>query len=369
MFKNRMEKLTKALSASGFDALALNPGPTLTYLTGLEFHLMERPTVLLITPSARPALVLAQLEVGKAQAAALPLQTFAFGDNPQSWPDTYREAVQALNLDGKRIGIEPNRLRVLELRYLENAAPQARFESAEAILSDLRMQKDQTEVEAMRKAVHIAQDALQATLPFIRAGVTEREIAAELFAQLLRAGSEPEVPFMPIVAAGPNSANPHAVPSDRPLKEGDLLVIDWGARYDGYCSDLTRAFAIGDVDPELRKIAEVVASANAAGRAASQPEIPAGDVDRAARALIEAAGYGPYFFHRTGHGLGLEEHEGPYMFGENTLILQPGMTYTVEPGIYLAGRGGVRIEDNVVITPTGSETLSDLPRELLTLGK
>lgn len=368
MYATRIERLSQALAASGFDALALNPGPSLAYLTGLHFHLMERPTVLLVAAGQTPALVLANLEMGKAHSCELPLQTFPFGDNPALWQQSFNQAVQALGLNGKRIGVEPNRMRFLELSYLQQAAPQARFESAEGLLNSARMQKDEQEVAAMRRAVQIAQQALLATLPTVRAGVTEKTIAAELFLQLLKAGSDTEVPFMPIVAGGPNSANPHAAPSDRPLQEGDLLVIDWGARYQGYCSDLTRTFAIGEVEPELKRIVEVTGQANAAGRAASGPEVTAGSVDAAARAVIEAAGYGPQFFHRVGHGLGLEEHEPPYMFGENQLVLLPGMSYTVEPGIYLAGRGGVRIEDNVVITASGAETLSDLPRELIQLG-
>ncbi len=220
----------------------------------------------------------------------------------------------------------------------------------------------------MRQAVHIAQQALQATLPVIRPGVTEREIASELFIQLLRAGSDPELPFQPIVSGGPHSADPHATPSDRPLQKGDLLVIDWGAASQGYISDLTRTFAIGEIEPEYQRIYELVRLANQAGRAAGRPGIPAGQVDQAARDVIEDSGYGKYFFHRVGHGIGMEAHEPPYMFGENTLILEPGMAYTVEPGIYLPGRGGVRIEDNVVISADGAETLSDLPRELITLG-
>ena len=367
MLNPRIERLTHALAGGGFDALALNPGPTLTYLTGLHFHLMERPTVLLVAPGKPPALVLAGLEMAKARSAGFELQAFPFGDNPGDWRLAFEQAAAALGLDGQRVGVEPGRMRFLELRFLENAAPRARFESAEDILAELRMRKDSSEIDAMRRAVQIAQNALQATLPVIKAGVTEKAIAAELFLQLMKAGSDSEMPFMPIVAGGPNSANPHAAPSERPLQNGDLLVIDWGARCEGYCSDLTRTFAIGPVDDELRAIAGIVAQANAAGRAASRPGIAAGEVDRAARAVIEAAGYGPQFFHRTGHGLGLEEHEAPYMFGENRLVLAPGMTYTVEPGIYLADRGGVRIEDNVAITASGCETLSDLPRELITL--
>ena len=210
--------------------------------------------------------------------------------------------------------------------------------------------------------------ALLNTLKLAKMGMTERELSAELSIQMLRAGTDPDMPFAPIVAGGPNSANPHAGPSDRRLTPGDLLVIDWGATYQGYVSDLTRTFAVGAVDGELRKIAGIVAEANAAGRAASRPGIQAGDVDRAARAVIDRSGYGAYFTHRVGHGIGMEGHEPPYMFAENTLILAEGMTYTVEPGIYLTGRGGVRVEDNVVITATGAETLSDLPRELLSIG-
>ena len=146
------------------------------------------------------------------------------------------------------------------------------------------------------------------------------------------------------------------------------LVVDWGAACRGYFSDLTRTFTVGSVEAEFSRIGELVFQANSAGRAASRPGIPAGDVDRAARQVISAGGYASFFTHRTGHGLGMEEHEAPYIFAENTLQLAPGMTYTVEPGIYLPGRGGVRIEDNVVITPEGHESLSDMPRELRRIG-
>ncbi len=236
---------------------------------------------------------------------------------------------------------------------------------ASAELSAWRISKDADEAGKIRKAVQITQTALENTLPCIHIGVAERDIATELCLQLIRAGSDLHLAFEPIVSGGPNAANPHAEPSDRKLEPGDLMVIDWGAVYQGYVSDLlTRTFAIGKVDPEFKKIVEVTARANEAGRNASRPGIPAGEVDRAARKVIGKAGYGEYFTHRTGHGIGLEGHEQPYIFAENELILQPGMVYTVEPGIYLPGRNGVRIEDNVLITTEGAETLSNLPREL-----
>jgi len=367
MTSTRLEKATQLLFENKLDALVLNPGPSLFYLTGLEFHLMERPTVLVLTKDHQPALILPELEHIKVEQAAATFKTYYYGDNPNTWGSVFTRLVDDLRLDGKLLGVEPLRLRYMELEYLRAAAPQARFTSGDNVVNHLRLTKDAVEIACMRKAVDIAQKALLATLPLIKPGVTELEIAGELNVQLLRAGSDGDLPFKPIVSGGPNSANPHATPSERKLESGDLLVIDWGAISGGYISDLTRTFAIGHVDDEYEKIAAIVKDANAAGRATSRPNIPAGEVDKAARKVIETAGYGKYFTHRTGHGIGMESHEPPYMFAENDLILRPGMTYTVEPGIYLTGRGGVRIEDNMVITESGAETLSDMPRELIHL--
>lgn len=367
IYVRRRNRLMEALARHRLDALALNPGPTLTYLTGLNFHLMERPVVVFFTPDKPPVIVHPELEKAKIEALPFPATAFPYGEDPADWSTVFRRATQYAGVDARRVGIEPARLRLLEYRYLKEAAPEADFIFAEEALTLLRACKDETEIANMRQAVQIAQQALQATLPMIRSGVSEREIAAELSLQLLRAGSDAEFPFQPIVSGGPNSANPHAVPGERRLRNGDLLVIDWGAMYHGYVSDLTRTFAINQTEAEFRWIAEVVERANAAGRAAARPGLACQEVDRAAREVITNAGYGEYFIHRTGHGIGMEGHEAPYMRAGNTQLLEPGMTFTVEPGIYLPGRGGVRIEDNVVITTASAETLSDLPRELQTL--
>lgn len=367
LYLSRQERLATLLADEGLAALALNPGPSLSYLTGLSFHLMERPVVAIFFPHNPPVVVLPELEAGKVERLPYPVKSFKYGEDPTTWVSVFRKAARAADLNGRKIGVEPTRLRVLELRLLESAAPAADFVPAANSLSQLRIRKDDAEVAAMRRAVEIAQRALQATLPAVKAGVSEREIASELTLQLLRSGSDSEFPFTPIVAGGPNSANPHAIPTQRMLKPGDLLVIDWGAADSGYISDLTRTFAIGEVDAEQQKIARMVLEANQAGREAARPGAAAGEVDRAARAVIDAAGYAEYFTHRTGHGIGMEGHEEPYMRAGNPLILEPGMAFTVEPGIYLPGKGGVRIEDNVVITHSGAETLSDLARELVTL--
>ena len=368
MTQSRLDKLTASLRTSGLSAVALNPGPTLTYLTGVAFHLMERPVVLLVAPDSDPVLILPELELPKLELFPYKVQAFAYGENPSEWGNAFRKAAQSLGLDGKRIGVEPRQMRLLEFSHVKSGAPEAEYPDASNVLAGLRLRKDKAEVDAMRKAVKIAQDALKAVIPQIKIGMMEREVASELVMQLLKHGSNSEMPFAPIVSAGPNSANPHASPSERKLQAGDLLVVDWGAAYGGYISDLTRTFAVGEVDDECNKIHKIVQEANAAGRVAGKPGVPCAAVDKATRDVIEAAGYGKYFTHRTGHGIGMEGHEEPYMRGDNMQLLEPGMAYTVEPGIYLTNRNGVRIEDNVVVTETGADCLSDMPREIQVVG-
>ncbi len=368
MTSDRLARLARAMRDHGLQAIALNPGPSLFFFTGLSFHLMERPVVGLFTPELPPHLVLPELEAAKAEALDPRPVLFTYGEDEGSRAQAFAAAAASLGLGGRRVGVEALRLRVLELRLLEAAAPGAAFAAAEPALAPLRAVKDADEVDAMRRAVAAAETALEATLPRIRAGMTERELASELTLQLLRAGSDTELPFPPIVASGPQSALPHAIPGDRRLQPGDMLIVDWGAAVGGYISDLTRTFAVARVDGELSRIHAVVAEANAAGRDAARPGAACADVDRAARAVIEAAGYGGQFIHRTGHGIGLEAHEPPYISADNQDRLAPGMTFTVEPGIYLPGRGGARVEDNLLITPAGAETLTSLPRELRVVG-
>jgi Xaa-Pro dipeptidase len=365
----RMSRLALGIQTTGLHALAINPGQSLTYLTGLHFHLSERPVLALFVPHTPPVLVIPELEAAKARHLPFAAQIFAYGEDPARWQEVFMQACLAAGLrSGRSVGYEPRGMRMLEYELLAQAAPGCSFQAAAQAVAALRVRKDASEIENMRKAVQIAQDALEATLPAIKIGASEREIASELTLQVLRRGSDPTLPFAPIVASGPNSANPHATPTDRRLQEGDLLVIDWGAAYDGYFSDLTRTFAVGKVDEEMERIAAIVLEANAAGRRAAGPEALASSLDDAARQVIVQSGYGKYFTHRTGHGLGMESHEEPYIRADNHLPLAPGMTFTVEPGIYLPDRNGVRIEDDMLITESGAESLSDLPRGLRVVG-
>jgi Xaa-Pro dipeptidase len=369
----RLQKLKTALAQANLDGVAAIAGPNLYYLTGLSFHLSERPTVgFFPTGEADPVIVAGNLEASKITSGApYPVRQFVYTDT-DSPGVAFREAAQALLPYASEtrwaLGVEARRMRVMELQLIEEAFPDIQIEEAEPIFAALRMTKDETEIGLMRQAVQIAERALAATLPQIRASMTEREIAAELVVQALRAGSDAELPFAPIVASGPNSALPHAFVTDRAVQPGDLLTLDWGAAAQGYVADLTRTFAVGEVDSELKEIYELVKAANAAAQAAARPGVTAASVDAAARQVIAEGGYAEFFIHRVGHGLGLEGHEDPSMHGRNNLRLEAGMTFTIEPGIYLPGQGGVRIEDNVVITRDGCESLSTYPRELQTIG-
>ncbi len=363
-YTHRMNRLHKELATSGLRAMVFNAGPTLGYLTGLDFHLMERPVVLVVFCGERPVLILPELEMKKLEGRAQDFQVFAYGENPEKWSAVFRDALAGLDLAGQKIGMEPGQMRMLEYQYLQAALTGLDFIDGSGHVARLRARKDSVEVAAMRQAVQIAEQALEATLPMVKAGVSEQAIASELVIQLLRHGSQSSLPFSPIVAAGENSANPHARPTKRTLTDGDLLVIDWGARYNGYCSDLTRTFAIGRPDQESLDIHQLVLEANRAGRAAGREGVCCADVDRAAREVIVAGGYGAQFVHRTGHGIGLDCHEHPYIHGDNLQLLEIGTTYTVEPGIYLTGHNGVRIEDDVIVTENGAESLSTMTREL-----
>lgn len=361
----RIEALAGQLALSDLEWMALNPGPSLRYLTGLNFHLMERPLVFLVGKSGQVKVILPELERAKAANLPFDAEIIPFGDDPLTWNSVYKQALFEISGNSLRIGVEPTRLRFLELELLRQALPEAEIVDGSAALAELRMRKGSEELKAMQQAAIIAQNALLNTLETVKPGRSELEIAAELMVQLFREGSEAELPFAPIVSTGPNTANPHASPTDRVLQEGDMLLIDWGASFAGTFSDITRSFFCGDPNNEMKRIASLVEMANAAARLGGRAGMPAGEVDRLARDVITEAGYGDYFTHRTGHGLGMEAHEPPYIYQGNPLILESGMVFTIEPGVYLPGKYGVRIEDDVVVEDEGLRSLTDLPRKVM----
>jgi len=358
----RWDRLREEMAREGVELLALVPGANLFYLTGLHFHRMERPIVALLPREGEPALILPAFEVEKAQRAPIPWRLFPYTDT-EGPASAFHTAAAALGGRGRPIAVEALGMRVLEWSLLAHVFSLSEPIASEPLLARLRMVKGPEEIAAIRRAIAAAEEALQRWLPEVRPGMTEREATRRLIQACFAAGAD-ALAFEPIVVAGPNAALPHATPSDRPVGPGELMIVDFGAVVDGYASDLTRTFVLGEPDPEAARIYAVVREANAAGRAAVRPGIPAEAVDQAARAVIEDAGYGPYFPHRTGHGLGLEVHEPPYLVAGDTTPLQTGMVFTVEPGIYLSGKGGIRIEDVVVVTENGGESLTAFPREL-----
>ncbi len=363
----RIERLKHAARAAGIDLIALVPGPNLVYFTGLHMHLSERPIVALIPSNDDPPILITPFfEVGKATSGKVKLdwQVHSYKDGVP-YQAVFDEAAALHRLAGKTIGVEPLQMRVLEWSLLSAAANVKQASAAEAI-AELRMRKDAGEVAAMKRAITLTEDALTRTLEDIRPGMAERQVAAVLMNRMLEAGAE-NLPFPPLIQAGPSGANPHAGAGDRVIAAGDLLIMDFGLTLNDYSSDITRTIAVGEPSSEMKRVYDTVKAANAAGRAAVKPGVTCASVDQAARDVIEAAGYGEYFTHRTGHGLGLEGHEPPYIVAGNDLVLQPGMTFTVEPGIYLPGKGGVRIEDNVVVTEAGCESLTTFTRDLVVL--
>jgi Xaa-Pro dipeptidase len=362
MDTERIARLQEAASDRGLDCIALVPGANLYYLTGLSFHLSERPVVAFLPVDAAPAIVLPGLEAPKLDK--IPLDILAFPYTDEEGPAlAFHQACASLELAEVHIGVEELQMRVMEARYLERYAPNCELVTADDVMSQLRVYKDAEELTLMQQAAEVIEAALHATVDQIRAGMTEQVVAERLMIEIYEAGGE-GIAFSPIVVAGPNAASPHSGPSDRAIRAGETIVIDCGAMVGGYVSDITRTFAIKHLPDELIEIYEAVKDANAAGRDAVKPGVEAQEVDRVTRAVIEDAGYGEYFIHRTGHGLGLEVHEHPYIVEGNQEELQPGMTFTGEPGIYLSGKGGVRIEDDVVVTPRGGESLTAFPREL-----
>lgn len=364
---DRHTRLTSAAREQGLAAVAVVPGPNLRYLTGLDFHQGKRLTVALFpADGGEPGFVLPAMETARVRARSrVGLRLYPWGHDEQ--PDgALQRCLADLGLTGGSVAVEHTTMRVFELRALEAAAPDLRFEDATPLLMDLRMVKDAEELGAMEQAAQKIETALRAILPRIRPGVTEREIAALWTQEILATGSDgPSFPLA--VAGGPNGAFPHHENGDRPFAPGDLIVLDGGALVDGYASDITRTVALGEPGPELRRIYDLVREANAAGRAAARPGATGHEIDAAARGVIERGGYGERFLHRTGHGLGLEIHEPPYIAVGSHDPLPEGATFTIEPGIYVEGLGGVRIEDDVVLTADGARSLTGFERDLIVL--
>ena len=354
----RLARAAQEAAAAELDALIVTPSPDLQYLLGYEAPLLERLTALVARAGGEAVLVVPELERPRAAAtpagALLPIETWRDGEDPF-------ELIQRLLPAGGTYGVS-DRMWAMHLLPLHRVLPRSTFVPASTVMTALRVRKDAGEIELLETSAHDADRAFAAQVGEHFAGRTEREVAATLTGHLLREGIE-SVAFC-IVGSGPNGASPHHEPGAREVRAGDAVVLDFGGRVGGYCSDITRSVRVGEAAAEVEEVHAIVHEAQEAAFRAVRPGVAAQEIDRAARKVVEDAGYGHAFFHRTGHGIGLEEHEHPYLVDGNAEPLEPGMCFSIEPGIYLEGRFGIRIEDIVTVTTDGGRRLNLAPREL-----
>jgi D-alanyl-D-alanine dipeptidase len=362
-FSERTTRAAAEASAAGLTGVLVTPGPDLLYFAGYApIAITERITMLAIQESRPPAMIVPVIERPGAElapgAAVIELRHWADGD------DAYAAAAAMLNPAGTYAVSDS--AWAMHVLGLQRALPESRYVSMTDALPTLRAVKDAEELERLASAGAAADAVFEQIVQVPFSGRAEAEIAADL-ARLLVAQGHSRADFT-IVASGPNGANPHHEESDRVVQEGDMVVLDFGGTKDGYGSDTTRTVHVGEPDGEEAEVYEVVRRAQQAGFEAVRPGAACQDVDRAARRVIADAGYGERFIHRTGHGIGLTAHEPPYMIEGETRPIEPGMCFSIEPGIYLPGRFGVRIEDIVVATGDGARRLNDTSRELRIVG-
>ena len=363
----RLEQLRQAAASAGVDAVVLTPAATMTWLLGHHFDAHERLFLLIVPTAAAPVAVVPALEEANFRGAAPSVESLHLWDDADGPDKAAAEAFKCL-AKASRVAVEPLSLRYMEFEHVRRELPNAQIESAERVVVALRLKKSDEEAAAMRRASKIAEAALEFTLRDVRPGRKEIEIASKLSSELLRRGGG-GISFGPIVLSGPKSALPHGVPDEREMQEGEFLLIDFGTSSDGYHCDITRTFVVsGSPTDRMREVYESVLQANIRGVAASRPGVTYDYVHKNCQANLHAPRFKEFMTHRTGHGLGLEVHEPPSVMAGNYVVVEEGAVFTIEPGLYLEGWGGVRIEDNVRVTRDGCELLTSSPRELRILG-
>ncbi len=360
-YKARQDRLREI---AGVNTVIIVPGASMVYFTGLRFHLSERPVLAVFTPDGNLSFIIPELEVPKLRERPdLEARAFAWSDT-DGYEGAFEGVVNELGLRGGTLGVDGLSMRVTEWLAFQNIDSSLKVKPVERDIIRIMAHKMPDEVESMRQAVKISEKALENLMTWVKPGMTEREIAIRLSEELAALGSQ-GIAFEPLVQTGPNSALPHGMLTDRVLQADEFLLIDYGGAMNSYPADITRTFCLGKPTDEMRKIYDTVLRANEAARNVSGPGVAMGTVDKAARDVITAAGYGQYFIHRTGHGLGIGGHEAiPQIASGVEDLLEPGMAFTIEPGIYIPNLGGVRIEDNVVVTETGIDLLTSYPRQL-----
>jgi Xaa-Pro aminopeptidase len=358
MANTHLDRIVRAqaeMVARDIDVLLLSLGADLPYLTGYEATPMERLTMLVLPARGEATLVIPELEAPRVEEGPFRLEPWKEIQDPVA-------LIAGLIPQVETAAVGDQTWSIFLLRLIEQF-PTTNFVSATSVTRPLRIRKDAEEVAALREA-GAATDRVVARLADERfSGKTERQLSQRVSQMTIEEGHD--LSSFWIVASGPNGASPHHEPGDRVMERGDLVVVDFGGKVRRYGSDCTRTFSIGPPSTEQAEVHEAVRQAQQAATASVKPGVSAESVDQVARRIITESGYGEYFIHRTGHGIGLETHEHPYLVTGNTEVLEPGMCFSVEPGIYLPGRFGVRLEDIVTVTETGVEPLNRADHSLM----
>ena len=351
--------------ALSVDAVALVPGPNFTRAMGQSFGSHERPVVGVIPASGTPAAIVPNLELGSWELVGFDGAVFDWRDQTG-----YQGAFEqlAVHLPLTSLAVEGQVMRVFVMKALSAAYSDLTIIDAEREISGLRACKTEVDIAALQAAIDLSERALERVIASVRVGQTEADVEQALIQALFAEGAD-DLAFAPIVAAADNSARPHAhARSDYKIKSGDALLIDFGARKHGFVSDISRTFFVGEPSDEARAVYDTVLRANLAGFQACRPGVTAHDIDDAVTSVLEASPYGNRIRTKTGHGLGRDVHEAPYIMRGNPEVMKAGMVWTNEPGLYELGNFGVRIEDDVLVTENGCRSLTSFPKELRIIG-
>lgn len=366
VYQTKLHQVRAKLQEQGLTGILLTPSPNLYYMTGFHTFPGERLLVGIIPVEGEPFFIAPKLFESQIRQDAWIKEIITWTDEENAY-DKFRVLMQSKGLLHGKFAIDDTTWAAQVLGIM-NAIPEVQLVPLGNLLNSLRLLKTTDEVEKIAASSKIVDTVLEVMQKTIKPGMTEIEIAALMEFEMRKLGSAGPS-FETIVGSGPNSALPHYNAGQRVVQNGDFIVLDFGATYHGYCSDTTRTLCVGEPSAKMREVYNIVREAQELGVRTARPGVKASDVDKAVRQYITERGYGEYFTHRTGHGLGLQVHEEPYISGISESILKPGMVFSVEPGIYIEGEFGVRIEDIVVVTENGADRFNHFPRELTIVGK
>ena len=358
---NPLTDLCSWLQSEDIDAAFLTSPDNIFYFSGFKSEPHERLLALVVFPENEPLLICPQMEAVDAKNACDYAEVIGYTDIENPW-EKMKQAITARKLTLRKVAIEKEHMNVERYEHIQHYLSAHSFISAEEKLRQLRMIKTEKEVEKIREACRLADLAVEIGVHEITEGKTEMDILATIEYEMKKMGYE--MSFSTMVLTGANAASPHGTPGMTKIQRGDLVLFDLGVVYDGYCSDITRTVAYGDISEQQADIYETVRKAQEAAVSISKPGISCAELDLTARNIIKESGFGNYFPHRLGHGLGVSIHEYPSITETNPLLLQAGMVYTIEPGIYVPNIAGVRIEDDIYITENGCEVLTKYPKSI-----